>query len=200
MRLAEIVKWTWRSAGTRWTLLVVLVMVLALPLWGLRPYGKHFDHDSAGTWGDWVTGIGQLAAVITAVVTVLRTERLSRMQVKTAVGAWMAVFQDNAQPYWAVQFENATRLPLFQWTADSADGAVHLCHLHHGLLIPGKTTYELTIDRPCDQSLASPLVLRFVDFDGRTWERDSLGRLAPVKTPVACRMPSTSVKESSDVE
>ncbi|MCX5147460.1 hypothetical protein AB0C90_05235 [Streptomyces sp. NPDC048550] len=182
---AADLKAIWRSGAMRWGLLAAVVLLLSLPLWGLKPYGGHFDHDTAGTWGDWVSGAGQVGAVTAAVGTVIRSENRERRRQRTAAAAWMTVLSDAGQPYWAVQVENSTALPVFRWRADSPDGSVHLCHEDLGPLVPGRSDYEVPLDVQADQSRALPLKFVFVDSDGRFWSRSELGGITAVPEPVS---------------
>ncbi|MFG2993100.1 hypothetical protein ACGFZK_28015 [Streptomyces sp. NPDC048257] len=182
---ATDLKAIWRSGAMRWGLLAAVALLLSLPLWGLQPYGKKFDHDTAGTWGDWVSGLGQVGAVTAAVGTVLRSENRERRRQRSAAAAWMTVLSDDGQPYWAVQVENSTSLPVFRWRADSPDGSVHLCHEELGPLVPGRTDYEVPLTVQPDQSRALPLKFLFTDSDGRFWSRSELGGITAVPEPAS---------------
>ncbi|WP_234536383.1 hypothetical protein AB5J52_33100 [Streptomyces sp. R39] len=176
----------------RWGLLAVLVLVLMMPLWGLQPYGKQFDYKAAGTWGDWVSGLGQFAAVATAIGVVFRSEHRDRERQQTSVAAWMNVLSDVNEPYWAVQIENSASLPVFRWRIDSPDGAVHLCHEELGPITPGRTDYEVAVPAQADQSHALPLKMTFVDSGGQLWSRSEMGGISKVRGPITWHQTGTS--------
>jgi hypothetical protein len=185
----------WRSPVWTLVLLAVVLLLLMLNLWGLRPFGYgSVDYEAFGDIATWSQGIGTVAAVIVALRTLQRqsNERLAdirrqEQRERTQVFCWMsfAVSDSNRDDdrAWYVCFNNVTPLPIAAWVLRVRDGSDEkvVGTLDVNVLepiVPGFSRFRTGIRAG---RLSEPVCeLEFVDMAGYCWRRSSTGALAPI--------------------
>lgn len=136
-----------------------------------------------GTLGDWISGLGTVAAVVVALRESALAQSRQRIDRLCAVTAWMELERhEDGSPRWTVFVSNETKHPIYRWLVvprsdGGDDGVWHLCDARLGPLVPGPTQYEVPHSGGADFHTASPVELQFVDRDGQSWLRTSRGRL-----------------------
>ena len=185
----------WRSPMWTVVLLSVVVLLLMLNLWGLRPFGYgSVDYQAFGDIATWAQGIGTVAAVLVAFRTLQRqsSDRLAdirrqEQRERTQVFCWMsfAVSDSNRDDdrAWYVCFNNVTPLPIAAWVLRVRDGSAEkvVGTLDVNVLepiVPGFSRFRTGIPAG---GLSEPVCeLEFVDMAGYCWWRSSTGALAAI--------------------
>ena len=175
----------WQSPATKWVLVFACILLATLWLWRVPPAGSATAN--LGTWGEWIAGIGAVAAAVVALSAIVIQRQAEDIGRRTAVAAWMdvEVDPDRGQPYWTVKVRNDTGLPIFAWDV-SSDTGVHLCSRENGPIVPELSRYLLSADEPPDQARAVALTLEFRDRLGKLWQRDSSGQIASLVALSGC--------------
>src|SRR6185295_4438050 len=147
MRIPRLVVNLWRSPGTKWVLLVALVLVASLDAWGLSIWPGVVNPNLVGTWGDLVVAALTLVAVVTALHETAIDRRHIRLESLCAVSSWMETRQTGTgKRKWHLLVENGTQFPIFQWWVNPTDvekPSWHLCSVLHGPLVPGRSTFAI---------------------------------------------------------
>lgn len=116
----------WASAAVRWALLFLCALLLGVNLWGLRLWGAPFDPNRFGNVGDWISGLGSLAAVAVALAA-LRDQRKrdadEELAKRTQVYAWLRFVDDeDVVEGWYLHIANGGASPIYVWRVRLADG------------------------------------------------------------------------------
>jgi hypothetical protein len=143
-----------------------------------------------GTVGEWVSGLGALAAAIVAVVVplhLIRHQRTERNEAEEerhsrAVSAWLdftagepkAVVVNAGQDVisdWDVLV--CFNAPCINHPPDEHDWVTVLGYEHHGSLAPGQRIEELLLDGTPPESPGGTIEVDWVDPLGVTWSRQN---------------------------
>ena len=170
----------WRSRLLKPSLLVLCLLLVLLDAWALNSKLMGSIRLQWGSAGEWVSGIGTVAAVIVA----LRESSVARYQARLdklcSVGGWMEIRrQQNGTPYWEITLLNSTDFPIYKWYAEPVGelSSWHLCSSVHGSLVPGSSNFEFPGYHGSQQANSVPLQISFQDRDGGIWTREPGGRL-----------------------
>lgn len=135
-----------------------------------------------GSVGDWIAGIGTIAAVAVALVFSLRSERQQRDAHLAAVHAWFEIVPG---PKGSLRLINNTDYPVYEWSVvvtwrvGDAPFVVRTSQADHGLLPPGHHDFALSAEGlPLPANDADVEVdFRFRDAAGNARRRLPSGRL-----------------------
>ncbi len=176
----------WQSPATKWILVFACILLATLWLWRVPPAGSATAN--LGTWGEWIAGIGAIAAAVVALSAIVIQRQAEDIGRRTAVAAWMdvEVDPDRGQPYWTVKIRNDTGLPIFAWGITSPTRSVHLCSRENGPIVPDMSRYLLSAEEPPDQARAVALVLEFRDRLGKVWRREASGEVGSLTALTRC--------------
>ncbi|MEV8634889.1 hypothetical protein AB0395_24860 [Streptosporangium sp. NPDC051023] len=172
------------SAWLSVTLLVLLLLSLSLQFWGLTLVGTRVDHDSAGSWGELVSGVASAVAVIVAVGTFasgqrrLEQEREAvRVAELTRVYCWLEPRLDHgSRRVWVLHFENHTSMPIFSWrVVIESEPAVVLSGEKQGPVRPGATDLRVQALEGRGEETQPSLAFEFHDANGGKWRRSAHG-------------------------
>ncbi|MET8692039.1 hypothetical protein ABZV65_05775 [Streptomyces bauhiniae] len=182
----------WRSMWSRWILLAVVCLLLAMDAYGVSFFGGgRVDPDRVGNLGDWFAGIATAGAVIVA-GSGLRRDRieaeLARVQRERAatgeVYSWIEFRRlrpGRRTPVLLVV--NRTTSPVYDWEVTLA-GCRHrpVGHETHGPLLPEARVIELDED-DLGGATAGPVktTVSFTSSLGKKLTRDSNGLLTEVE-------------------
>lgn len=186
-RLAQTVQRCWRSASMRWMLLCCTAFLLLINAWGLSLFHGAVDYSRFGDVGEWVSGIGTIAAFVAAVLAIRigqKKDAEGDVQRRTLLYAWIRSVDDESLPHgWYLYLANACSAPIYLWRLDVV-GVGHLSSSEVGPLPPGTTVRRLDIVG-LDVAATSPDALRvsFLDAEGFGWQRH--GARAAVEKPAA---------------
>lgn len=194
-RLGSAVQRGWRSAATRWTLLCCTVFFLLLNAWGLRLFSGAVDYSRFGDVGEWVSGIGTIAAFVAAVLAIRigqKKDAEGDVQKRTSLYTWIRLIDDESLPRgWYLYLANACSAPIYLWRLE-VTGVGHLSSAEVGPLPPGITMRRLDIaDLTSAATNPDALCVSFLDAEGFGWQR--YGARAAVEKPAA-----VIVKECSE--
>jgi hypothetical protein len=179
---SRICHW-WRGPVTRWVLLCLLALSVGLDSWGLRPWGGPVDHTQFGTYGDWVSGVGAVSAVVVALGIANRQQLHEQMERESRLAeehsqfyAWLRLTTGThaSENSWDLVFNNETPVPIYDWVLrlQGLDG--HYCHVTNGPIIPGITSIDLgggESSLPAAPGSVVRTKIVFVDREGVLWER-----------------------------
>jgi hypothetical protein len=184
---------SWRSPVWTVVLLCVVVFLVMLNLWGLRPFGYGaVDYQRFGDIATWAQGIGTVAAVVVALHQIrqqadarLADIRRQEERERTQVFCWMSFAQSDkdGERAWYVCFNNITPLPIAAWvlrvrdgTNESPVGTLDVNVLDP--IVPGYSRFRTGI---AAAGLDEPVCeLDFVDMAGQCWCRSSSGALTAI--------------------
>jgi hypothetical protein len=186
---------SWREAlevdriGRVRVAVAALVLAALVVAWsGALPWFE-IPVERYGTLGEWVSGVGTVAAIAIALRESGLARRRERLDRLCAVTAWMELERHaDGEPRWTVSVSNGTEHPIYEWLVvprprDGSDATWHLCAEKLGPLTPRVSQYEVPHETDSGFEAASPVELHFEDRDGQQWLRNTRGQLTAVAHP-----------------
>jgi hypothetical protein len=157
-----------------------------LNAWGLRLFGRGVDYSRFGDVGEWVSGLGTLAAFVAAIFAIRveqRRDATEDFQRRTSIYAWLRYVDDGPVPDgWHLYLANACSAPVYLWRL-AINGVGHLGATDLGPLPPGITERRLDIDILRAFAVdADSISVWFLDSEGRGWTRQ--GARTAVAKPI----------------
>jgi len=172
---------------------VAVAAILTRPFWSTLAVAVDLPPTTFGTVGEWVSGVGAVAAIAVALAESGAARRRERLDKLCAVAAWIDLGRnpEDDSREWSVSSSNGTDYPIYQWVViprpTSVTGTTaswHLCARRHGPLVPGLNQFAIPT-LGFEFGSAVPVELRFQDRDGQRWRRDPAGRLDRLRRAVA---------------
>jgi hypothetical protein len=174
------------SRPAAFLLWLALLSLLVLDYWGLQLFHGSFDHDKAGTYGEWFSGILMAGAVAVALWANHITQEHyaadkleEREHELTDLAVWTELGVDaNDRQAWHILFRNGTGYPIYVWRVEIAAVGIVLKSEELGPIVPGDNRFQLETVPPGSAVLSLPCVLVFEDRSAQRWLVDGRGNRA----------------------